>query len=76
MRSTHRRVIARKQSEGMAGTTGLELATSGVTDLHSGPVKSWTYRCYEQLASAKLWHGMPLNAPIRHIHFTPATRGF
>src|SRR5690242_15514860 len=33
----------------MAGTTGLEPATSDVTDLHSGPVKSLTCLCYLSL---------------------------
>jgi hypothetical protein len=31
----------------MAGTTGLEPATSDVTDLRSGLIKSWTYLCYQ-----------------------------
>ncbi len=40
-------------------TTGLEPATYDVTDLRSGLIKSWTYLCYQQLASAMVRHGMP-----------------
>jgi Phage integrase family len=38
--------VANKRGK-VAGTTGLEPATSDVTDLRSGPIKSWTYLCYQ-----------------------------
>jgi hypothetical protein len=47
-----------KTKEGwMAGTTGLEPATSDVTDLRSGLVKSLTYLFFQQLEGAMVRHG-------------------
>jgi len=40
----------------MAGTTGLEPATSDVTDLRSGLVKSLTCLCYQQIESVRVRH--------------------
>ena len=40
----------------MAGTTGLEPATSDVTDLRSGLVKSLTYLCFQRLEGVKARH--------------------
>ena len=60
----------------MAGTTGLEPATSDVTDLRSGPIKSWTYLCFSSLRAPRSdteCHKMPQNdtfsAHLLHTDF-------
>ena len=47
----------RKRSKGMAGTTGLEPATSDVTGLGSGLAQSTIYLCFQQLEGVMLGQG-------------------
>jgi hypothetical protein len=56
---TEAKVFIEKKGVKVAGTTGLEPATSDVTDLRSGLAKSWTYLCLHYVASANVRHRMP-----------------
>ena len=60
----------------MAGTTGLEPATSDVTGLRSGSAESATYLCFQWSKGDKLRQGAPSNAAERYLHFTPTSRAF
>ena len=47
-----------KSLKGHGGTTGIEPATSDVTDLRSGPLESVDGQCFHGVASANFRHGM------------------
>ena len=57
----------------LAGTTGLEPATSDVTGLRSGSAESATCLCFQRPKGDKLRHGSPLNPSERYLHFTPTS---
>jgi integrase len=51
--------VFEKKRKRLAGTTGLEPATSDVTDLRSGLIKSLTCLCFQQLEGVRVRHGSP-----------------
>ena len=61
------REVFENKRKNMAGTTGLEPATSDVTGLRSGPYLSMICLCLQQLKGGMVRQASPWNAPKRYI---------